>query len=60
MPIFIAFSLTSELAATTEPVVSRVPPIQAPATSSEDASNRATQGMRIIIGTATMRTSEMT
>ena len=44
VPIFMAFSLISELAATTEPVVSRVPPIQAPATSVADAQQAGDPG----------------
>ena len=46
--------------ATTAPVVSIVPPIHAPATSCDRPSERASQGIRYIIGTATTSTSEMT
>ena len=46
--------------ATTAPVVSIVPPIHAPATSCDRPSERASQGIRYIIGTATTSTSETT
>ena len=46
--------------AATAPVVSMVPPIQAPATSWFSPSSCESQGMRYIMGMATTSTSEMT
>jgi len=60
VPIFIAVSPSSAEAATTLPVVSSVPPIQAPATGSDSCAQRASHGCRTIIGTATINTVEVT
>src|SRR5688572_18807865 len=60
VPTFIVASLTSAPAAVTDAVVSSVPPIHAPATASGMPVNRATHGIRMIIGTATMSTSDVT
>ncbi|MND06309.1 hypothetical protein D3C83_276030 [compost metagenome] len=59
-PTFIATSLISAPAATTVALVSSVPPIQAPATMSGIWKAFTSQGMMIIIGTATISTSEVT
>ena len=47
-------------ATTTAPVVSMVPPIQAPPTMSERSSQSTASGIRIIIGAATTSTSDVT
>jgi len=47
-------------AATTEALVSRVPPSHAPATRSSMPVDFAIHGITIIIGTATISTSEVT
>ena len=47
-------------AATTEPLVSSVPPSQAPATTSDISKAFAIDGISTIMGTATIRTSEVT
>ena len=60
VPIFVAVSPISSPAATTEPVVSSVPPSQAPATMSGMWNWRMSQGWMTIIGTATMRTMDVT
>src|SRR5262249_44008780 len=59
-PVFMAVSLTSAPAATTDADVSSVPPSQAPATKSFMPADFAIHGMMIIIGTATISTSEVT
>ena len=59
-PVFIAASLISAPAATTEAEVSSVPPSQAPATRSSMPVDFAIHGIAIIIGTATISTSEVT
>src|SRR5262245_25895894 len=59
-PVFMAASLTSAPAATTDAEVSSVPPSQAPATSSSMPVALAIQGMTIIMGTATISTNEVT
>ena len=59
-PVFMAASLISAPAATTDADVSSVPPSQAPATISFMPVDFATHGMTIIIGTATISTSEVT
>src|SRR5262245_57296675 len=59
-PVFIAASEMSAPAATTEAEVSSVPPSQAPATRSSMPVDLAIHGITIIIGTATMSTSEVT
>ena len=59
-PVFIAASLTSAPAATTEALVSSVPPNHAPATRSSIPVDLAIHGMTIIMGTATISTSEVT
>ena len=46
-------------AATTAPVVSMVPPSQAPVTTSDNPIQRAITGIKIIIGIAIIRTSEI-
>ncbi len=58
--VFIAASLTSAPAATTEALVSSVPPSHAPATRSFMPVAFTIQGMTIIIGAATISTSELT
>ena len=58
--IFNASSPTKLPDAITAPVVSMVPPSQAPVTASESPSKLAMKGMNIIIGIAVMRTTEMT
>ena len=58
--IFKASSPTKLPDAITAPVVSMVPPSQAPVTASESPSKLAMKGMNIIIGIAVMRTTEMT
>src|SRR4051812_47296110 len=58
--IFNATSPTSVPAATTAPVVSIVPPSQAPVTSWESPSQCAMYGIAIIIGIAVISTSEIT
>ena len=55
-----AASLISAPAATTEAEVSSVPPSQAPATRSSMPVDFAIHGITIIIGTATISTSEVT
>ena len=52
--------MTSAPAATTEALVSSVPPSHAPATRSSIPVDFAIHGMMIIIGTATISTSEVT
>ena len=59
-PVFIAASLIRAPAATTEALVSSVPPSHAPATRSGIWNFLASQGITIIIGTATISTSEVT
>src|SRR5262245_15386473 len=59
-PVFMAASLISAPAATTEALVSSVPPSHAPATRSSIPVDFATHGMTIIIGTATISTSDVT
>jgi hypothetical protein len=59
-PAFMAASEMSAPAPTTDPLVSRVPPSQAPPTTSGMPSDRTAQGMSTIIGTATTRTSDVT
>ncbi len=59
-PVFIAASLISAPAATTVALVSSVPPSQAPATRSFMPVDFAIHGITIIIGTATISTSEVT
>ncbi len=59
-PAFIAASLMRAPAATTEPLVSSVPPSHAPPTTSGMPSERTTHGITTIIGTATMSTSDVT
>src|SRR5688572_23557313 len=55
-----ATSPTSDPEATTAPVVSIVPPSQAPVTSSLSPRYRAMIGIRIIIGMAVINTIEIT
>src|SRR5919106_3337703 len=57
-PVFMAASEISAPAATTEAEVSSVPPSQAPATKSSMPVILAIHGITIIIGTATISTSE--
>jgi len=57
---FTVVSLTRAPAATTDPVVSSVPPIHAPATTSGMPVARTTHGSRTIIGKATISTTEVT
>lgn len=59
-PVFMAASLINARAATTEALVSSVPPSQAPATRSSSPVAFTIHGMTIIIGTATISTSEVT
>ena len=59
-PVFMAASLMSAPAATTEAEVSSVPPSQAPATRSFMPVAFAIHGITTIIGTATISTSEVT
>src|SRR5262245_28556555 len=59
-PVFIAASEISAPAATTDAEVSSVPPSQAPATISFIPVDFAIHGIAIIIGTATISTSEVT
>ncbi len=59
-PVFMAASLISAPAATTDAEVSNVPPSQAPATRSFMPVVFAIHGITIIIGTATISTSEVT
>ena len=60
VPIFIAVSLINAPAATTDPVVSDVPPSQAPPTTSGMLMPRIIQGWITIIGTATISTRDAT
>src|SRR5262245_53636022 len=59
-PVFIAASLINAPAATTDALVSSVPPSHAPATRSSMPAVLATHGMTIIIGNATISTSDVT
>src|SRR4030067_2615094 len=58
-PIFIAASLISAPAATTEPLVSRVPPSHAPATISDIPTHLGMLGWRTIMGMAQMSTQDV-
>jgi len=59
-PAFMAVSLIISPAATTDPLVSRVPPSHAPATTSEKPKYFEIIGIRTNIGTAQKSTSDVT